>query len=156
MIISNSFLRRHSRLLFETKVNVKELNVNLNQTNSILKSWNWSKNQSNLNNWKMPFVNKKLFSDQIKPITSKTISTNKEKPKTIENDKSSESTGFINVIFVDKTGNKIPVKAPLGMNMLEVAHKNDIDLEGYLFYFILYLLKCGIKEILCILLENSS
>lgn len=37
---------------------------------------------------------------------------------------------FINVIFIDKSGKKIEVKAPLGMNMLEVAHKNDIDLEG--------------------------
>lgn len=39
------------------------------------------------------------------------------------------ANSFVNVIF--KLGNKlIKVKAPLNANLLEVAHKNKIELEG--------------------------
>ena len=36
----------------------------------------------------------------------------------------------INVIFVDKDGEEIHIKVPVGMNILEAAHENDIELEG--------------------------
>lgn len=36
----------------------------------------------------------------------------------------------ISVIFVDKDGKDQEVRAPLGKNLLEVAHDNEIDLEG--------------------------
>lgn len=32
--------------------------------------------------------------------------------------------------FIDPEGNKKEVDAPLGLSILEIAHKNDIDLEG--------------------------
>jgi ferredoxin len=36
----------------------------------------------------------------------------------------------INVTFVDKDGEEIHIKVPVGMNILEAAHENDIELEG--------------------------
>ncbi|EOA21609.1 hypothetical protein CARUB_v10002021mg [Capsella rubella] len=43
---------------------------------------------------------------------------------------SSDETEKITIIFVDKDGEEIPVKVPIGMSVLEAAHENDIDLEG--------------------------
>ncbi|VVB12241.1 unnamed protein product [Arabis nemorensis] len=43
---------------------------------------------------------------------------------------SGKETEKINVIFVDKDGEEIHVKVPIGMNILEAAHENDIELEG--------------------------
>ncbi|CAF2148885.1 unnamed protein product [Brassica napus] len=43
---------------------------------------------------------------------------------------SGEETEKINVIFVDKDGEEIHIKVPVGMNILEAAHENDIELEG--------------------------
>jgi len=34
------------------------------------------------------------------------------------------------IIFVDSDGNRKEVDAPLGLSVLEVAHKNGVDLEG--------------------------
>lgn len=34
------------------------------------------------------------------------------------------------LIFVDSEGNRKEVDAPLGLSVLEVAHKNGVDLEG--------------------------
>jgi len=34
------------------------------------------------------------------------------------------------IIFVDKTGKEIPVSATVGKNLLEIAHENNIELEG--------------------------
>eukprot|EP00899_Mesostigma_viride_P004727 jgi/Mesvir1/14255/Mv09691-RA.1 len=36
----------------------------------------------------------------------------------------------ITVTFIDKNGEETTVKAPVGTNMLEVAHQNDVELEG--------------------------
>jgi len=36
----------------------------------------------------------------------------------------------ISVVFVDKEGQEQVVLAPVGKNLLEVAHDNEIDLEG--------------------------
>jgi len=36
----------------------------------------------------------------------------------------------VKVTFVDKDGNRQDVDAPIGENILEVAHSNNIDLEG--------------------------
>lgn len=45
----------------------------------------------------------------------------------------------INVIFVDKDGEEIHIKVPIGMNILEAAHENDIELEGMIFlHFFLF------------------
>jgi 2Fe-2S ferredoxin len=34
------------------------------------------------------------------------------------------------VIFIEKDGNKKVVEAPVGLSVLEIAHQNDVDLEG--------------------------
>lgn len=34
------------------------------------------------------------------------------------------------VIFIDQSGNRKEVDAPTGLSVLEIAHRNDIDLEG--------------------------
>ncbi|QQP90844.1 ferredoxin family 2Fe-2S iron-sulfur cluster binding protein [Skermanella mucosa] len=34
------------------------------------------------------------------------------------------------ITFIDTEGNKRDVDAPLGLSVLEIAHRNDIDLEG--------------------------
>lgn len=39
-------------------------------------------------------------------------------------------TTAIDITFVDRQGNEHLVKAPLGFSLLEVAHANNIDLEG--------------------------
>lgn len=36
----------------------------------------------------------------------------------------------ITVTFVDRDGERFVVKAPVGENLLEVAHENNVDLEG--------------------------
>jgi len=36
----------------------------------------------------------------------------------------------ISVTFVDKDGEEMCIKVPIGMSMLEAAHENDIELEG--------------------------
>ncbi|KAJ7545125.1 hypothetical protein O6H91_09G108100 [Diphasiastrum complanatum] len=37
---------------------------------------------------------------------------------------------WITVTFVDKDGDEKIIKVPIGMSMLEAAHKNDVELEG--------------------------
>jgi len=34
------------------------------------------------------------------------------------------------MVFIEKDGNRKEVEAPLGLSVLEIAHKNDIDIEG--------------------------
>src|SRR5436309_2492444 len=34
------------------------------------------------------------------------------------------------MIFIERDGTKKEVEAPLGLSVLEIAHKNDIDIEG--------------------------
>ena len=34
------------------------------------------------------------------------------------------------MIFVERDGTRREVEAPLGLSVLEIAHKNDIDIEG--------------------------
>jgi 2Fe-2S ferredoxin len=34
------------------------------------------------------------------------------------------------MVFVEKNGNRKEVDAPLGLSVLEIAHRNNIDLEG--------------------------
>lgn len=36
----------------------------------------------------------------------------------------------VNITFVDKTGNKIPVKGKIGDNVLYLAHRYGIEMEG--------------------------
>ncbi|XP_037530333.1 ferredoxin-2, mitochondrial [Nematolebias whitei] len=36
----------------------------------------------------------------------------------------------VNVVFIDRSGQRIPVKAKVGDNVLFLAHKHGIDLEG--------------------------
>ncbi|KAJ0247159.1 Adrenodoxin-like protein 2 [Hirschfeldia incana] len=61
-----------------------------------------------------------FFSNNLNLYTS--FSTSSEK--------SGEETEKINVTFVDKDGEEIHIKVPIGMNILEAAHENDIELEG--------------------------
>ncbi|KAK4418620.1 Adrenodoxin-like protein 2, mitochondrial [Sesamum alatum] len=48
----------------------------------------------------------------------------------LDSEDGNEEKEKINVTFVDKDGEDIHIKVPLGMSMLEAAHENDIDLEG--------------------------
>jgi 2Fe-2S ferredoxin len=34
------------------------------------------------------------------------------------------------IIFIEKDGNEREVEAPVGLSVLEIAHNNDVDLEG--------------------------
>lgn len=34
------------------------------------------------------------------------------------------------VVFIERDGNRKPVDAPAGFNLLDIAHRNDIDIEG--------------------------
>jgi hypothetical protein len=36
----------------------------------------------------------------------------------------------VHVTFIDKDGTEIPLEAPVGKSVLELAHDNKIDLEG--------------------------
>lgn len=36
----------------------------------------------------------------------------------------------VNVVYIDRSGSRIPVKAKVGDNVLYLAHKNGVDLEG--------------------------
>lgn len=38
----------------------------------------------------------------------------------------------INVVFIDRSGQRIPVKAKVGDNVLYLAHLHGIELEGKL------------------------
>ncbi|XP_068178187.1 ferredoxin-2, mitochondrial [Antennarius striatus] len=46
-------------------------------------------------------------------------SSNKEDPEDV-----------VNVVYVDRSGQRIPIKAKVGDNVLYLAHKHGIDLEG--------------------------
>lgn len=34
------------------------------------------------------------------------------------------------IFFIDQDDNKVEVEAPIGLSVLEIAHSNEIDLEG--------------------------
>jgi len=34
------------------------------------------------------------------------------------------------MIFIDRTGGRHEVEAPIGLSVLEIAHRNNIDIEG--------------------------
>jgi 2Fe-2S ferredoxin len=34
------------------------------------------------------------------------------------------------MVFIERDGTRREVEAPLGLSVLEIAHKNDIDIEG--------------------------
>jgi 2Fe-2S ferredoxin len=34
------------------------------------------------------------------------------------------------MVFIDRDGNKKKVDAPVGLTILDIAHRNDIDIEG--------------------------
>lgn len=36
----------------------------------------------------------------------------------------------VNVVYIDRSGQRIPVKAKVGDNVLYLAHKHGIELEG--------------------------
>lgn len=46
------------------------------------------------------------------------------------NDKASGNEEYVNITWVLKDKSELVVKAKVGDSLLEVAHKNDIDLEG--------------------------
>ncbi len=37
---------------------------------------------------------------------------------------------MVSITFIEKNGNEKVIDAQLGLSLLEIAHKNDIDLEG--------------------------
>ncbi len=34
------------------------------------------------------------------------------------------------MVFIERDGTRKEVEAPIGLSILEIAHRNDIDLEG--------------------------
>lgn len=34
------------------------------------------------------------------------------------------------MVFVERDGNHKPVEAPIGLSVLEIAHRNNVDIEG--------------------------
>ena len=34
------------------------------------------------------------------------------------------------MVFIERDGNRKEVEAPLGLSVLEIAHRNDVDIEG--------------------------
>lgn len=34
------------------------------------------------------------------------------------------------MVFIEQDGNRREVEAPLGLSVLEIAHRNDVDIEG--------------------------
>lgn len=42
----------------------------------------------------------------------------------------------VNVVYIDRSGQRIPIKAKVGDNVLYLAHKHGIDLEGEYFLYI--------------------
>ncbi|MGM0562066.1 MAG: ferredoxin family 2Fe-2S iron-sulfur cluster binding protein [Pseudomonadota bacterium] len=34
------------------------------------------------------------------------------------------------VVFIERDGNQKEVEAPVGLSLLEIAHRNDVDIEG--------------------------
>ena len=44
-----------------------------------------------------------------------------------DDDKNAE---YVNIIYVNKDKSEVKVRAKVGENLLEIAHENDIDLEG--------------------------
>lgn len=34
------------------------------------------------------------------------------------------------VVFIERDGNRKEVEAPVGLSLLEIAHRNDVDIEG--------------------------
>ncbi|XP_078387429.1 ferredoxin-2, mitochondrial [Cetorhinus maximus] len=55
-------------------------------------------------------------------------------PNTHQCEETSQKTqslmDVVNVTFIDRSGNRIPVKGKVGDNILYLAHENGIDLEG--------------------------
>ncbi|KAG7491554.1 hypothetical protein MATL_G00004990 [Megalops atlanticus] len=47
-----------------------------------------------------------------------------------ENTNTDDSKDVVNVVYIDRSGRRIPVKAKVGDNVLYLAHKHGIDLEG--------------------------
>ncbi|KAI1884010.1 hypothetical protein AGOR_G00221980 [Albula goreensis] len=50
---------------------------------------------------------------------SEGVNSNAEDPKDV-----------VNVVYIDRSGNRIPIKAQVGDNVLYLAHKHGIELEG--------------------------
>ncbi|XP_034044656.1 ferredoxin-2, mitochondrial [Thalassophryne amazonica] len=46
------------------------------------------------------------------------------------NSNAEDPQDVVNVVFIDRSGQRIPVKAKVGDNVLYLAHKHGIDLEG--------------------------
>nr|XP_046267521.1 ferredoxin-2, mitochondrial [Scatophagus argus] len=46
------------------------------------------------------------------------------------NSNAEDPEDVVNVVYVDRSGQRIPVKAKVGDNVLYLAHKHGIDLEG--------------------------
>jgi ferredoxin len=43
-----------------------------------------------------------------------------------------EGAATVSMTFLEDDGRKVQLKAPLGKSLLEVAHDNDVELEGEL------------------------
>lgn len=52
----------------------------------------------------------------------------------------------VNVVYVDRSGQRIPVKAKVGDNALYLAHKHGIELEGECFLHRICFLNSRLKH----------
>ncbi|XP_018617171.1 ferredoxin-2, mitochondrial [Scleropages formosus] len=57
--------------------------------------------------------------------TSKSVNQSEVEDAALE-----DSKDVVNVVYIDRSGKRIPVKAKVGDNVLYLAHKHGIDLEG--------------------------
>jgi len=73
---------------------------------------------------------RKIFDNHIPSFHFRKFSTTKKLLDDITNQKANDSDDYVNVHWILKDGTKKTVKGKIGTNLLELAHKNNIDLEG--------------------------
>ncbi|XP_064416839.1 ferredoxin-2, mitochondrial isoform X3 [Latimeria chalumnae] len=64
------------------------------------------------------------------PGAGRGFSTTAAQQKEEESQASEDLDDVVNVVYIDRSGKRIPVKAKVGDNALYLAHQHGIDLEG--------------------------
>ncbi|XP_060774867.1 ferredoxin-2, mitochondrial isoform X1 [Neoarius graeffei] len=84
--------------------------------------------------WKKPTLSHRLFSFFGKSQSTLSASSLSEKGRHQSEEGGSTvedpDEDVINVVFIDRSGQRIPVKAKVGESVLYLAHRHGIDLEG--------------------------
>ncbi|KAG2431315.1 hypothetical protein HYH02_013445 [Chlamydomonas schloesseri] len=66
----------------------------------------------------------------LRPILTSSASLCTSGASQHESSPPAEGTETVNITYIDKEGKEHTVAAPIGKSLLEVAHDNEIDLEG--------------------------